>query len=135
RLASLLRVGARAEALRDVRADVELRRRRVAVQRLRVRVDDDELDALEPEVDHRVDRVAAGAAAADDLDARLVLLRFVRELDAEAHVPTLLPWERFFSVIPSASLGGSRDAFAHRYGKRANWAKKTPIVFPGDGEA
>jgi hypothetical protein len=65
--------------------DVELRRRGVRVERLRVGVDDDELDPFEAEVDHRVDGVSAGAAAADHLDARLVLLGLVRELDRKTH--------------------------------------------------
>ena len=84
-LAALLGIGAGAEAARDARADVQLRRRGVRVERLRVGVDDDELDAFEAEVDHRVDGVAAGAAAADDLDPRLVVLRLVGELDRETH--------------------------------------------------
>ena len=84
-LRPLLGVGARAEALGDVGTDVQLGGCGVGVERLRVRVDDDELDPFEAEVDHRVDGVAAGAAAADDLDACLVLLRLVRKLDAEAH--------------------------------------------------
>ncbi len=88
RLATALGIGASAKTLRHVRADGELRRSCVRVERLCVRVDDDELDAVEPEVDHRVDRVAAGAAAANHFDACLILLRFVRELDAEAHVPS-----------------------------------------------
>ena len=49
--------------------------RGVAVERLRVGVDGDELDAFEAEVDHRVDGVAAGAADTDDLDARLYCVR------------------------------------------------------------
>jgi hypothetical protein len=42
---------------------------------LRVGVDRDELDALEADLDHPVDRVHAAAADADDLDDREVVLR------------------------------------------------------------
>ena len=45
-------------------------------QRLRVRVDGDELDAAEAELDHAVDGVDAAAADADDLDhGEVVLVR------------------------------------------------------------
>ncbi len=84
-LPTALGVGAGAEALGDLAADVQLRRCGVGVEGLSVSVHDDELDPFEAEVDHRVDRVSARAAAADDLDARLVFLRFVRELDRETH--------------------------------------------------
>ena len=80
-LAALVGVGACAEAARDVAADGQLGRRQVGVQGLRIGVHDDELDPFEAEVDHRVDRVAAGAADAHDLDACFVLTRLVRELD------------------------------------------------------
>ena len=85
RLAALLGVGAGAEAARDVRADGELGRRRARVERLRVGIDHDELDAFEAEVDHRIDGVAAGATHADDLDPCLVGLGLFRELDRETH--------------------------------------------------
>ncbi len=85
RLAALLGVGAGAEAARDGRPDGQLGRRGVRVERLRVGVHDDELDALQSEVDHRVDGVAARPADADDLEPRLVGLCFVRELDRETH--------------------------------------------------
>jgi len=44
-------------------------------QRLRVGVDRDELDALQPRVDHAVDGVAAAAADTDDLDHCQIVLR------------------------------------------------------------
>ena len=61
-----LRLGAGAEPLC---AELELDRRQVVGQRLRVGVGDDELDPAQTGRDHGVDRVAAAAAHADDLDA------------------------------------------------------------------
>ena len=63
-------VGARAEALGQLRADVQLDVGVGHQQRLVVGVDGDELDALEAGVDHAVDGVGAAAADADDLDDR-----------------------------------------------------------------
>ena len=65
RLATALGIRAGAEAARHVPPIGILIGGGVGVERLRVGVDDDELDAFEAEVDHRVDGVAAGAAAAD----------------------------------------------------------------------
>ena len=69
-LAADVRIGAGAEAFGELRADLNLDRRRIALQRLHVGVGDDELDAFEPDLHHPVDGVAAAAADADDLDAR-----------------------------------------------------------------
>ncbi len=85
RLAAALGVRARAEALREVRAELDLGRREVRVERLHVGVGGDELDALEAARDHRVERVAAAATDADHLDARLKL-RVVRELNRDTHL-------------------------------------------------
>ena len=63
-----LRVGAGAEALGQVVADVELDVGVRHLERLGVRVGGDELDAGEAGVDHAVDGVGAAAADADDLD-------------------------------------------------------------------
>jgi hypothetical protein len=63
-----LRVRARAEALGEVVADVELDVGVRHLQRLRVGVGRDELDARQPGVDHAVDGVRPAAADADDLD-------------------------------------------------------------------
>ena len=54
----------------ELRADVELQVGVAHEQRLRIGVDRDELDALEPSVDHAVDRVRSAAADADDFDHR-----------------------------------------------------------------
>ena len=60
------RVGAGAEALRQVAADVELHLGVRHLQLLQVGVDRDELDLADPGVHHPVDRVQASAADADD---------------------------------------------------------------------
>ena len=69
RRAADVRVGAGAEPLGQLRADLQLDRRGVGLQRLQVGVGDDELDAVEPGAHHPVDGVAAAAADADHLDA------------------------------------------------------------------
>ena len=68
-----LRAGA--EAAGQLPADVELDVGVAHQQRLRVGVDRDELDALEPNLDHAVDGVDAAATDADDLDDRQVVVR------------------------------------------------------------
>ena len=94
-LAADLGIGSGAEAARELAADVELHVRVGQQQRLRVGVDGDELDALEAGVDHAVDRVAATAADADDLDHREIVLR-----SAEHGLPSRLP----VSVLPVRML-------------------------------
>ena len=74
-LATDLGIGAGAEPARELAADVELHVGVGEQQRLRVGVDRDELHALQPGVDHAVDRVAPAAADPDDLDHREVVLR------------------------------------------------------------
>ena len=74
-LAPDLGIGAGAETAGELATDVELHVGVGEQQRLRVGVDRDELDALQPGVDHAVHRVAATAADADDLDDREVVLR------------------------------------------------------------
>ena len=63
-----VRLGARAETLRQLAADVDLHRRVRQLELLHVGVDGDELDLRDAGVDHPVDRVQAGAADADDAD-------------------------------------------------------------------
>ena len=65
----------RAETPRDLPADVELHVGVAHQEGLRIRVDPDELDALQPRVDHAVDGVASSAADAHHLDHREVVLR------------------------------------------------------------
>ena len=69
-----LGVGAGAQAAGELAADVELDVGVAHQQRLGVGVDGDELDALQPGVDHAVDGVDAATADADDLDDRQVVL-------------------------------------------------------------
>jgi hypothetical protein len=59
-------------------------------QRLRVRVDRDELDAGETGVDHAVDGIGAGAANADHLDDRQV----VASLLSHVSLLSLKLWSR-----------------------------------------
>ena len=72
RAAADLGIGAGAETLGELAADVDLRRRVAHLQLLDVRVDRDEVDLRDAGVDHPVDRVQAGAADADDADDREV---------------------------------------------------------------
>jgi hypothetical protein len=85
--ALLAHVGVRAgaEATREARPELHLRRREVRLERLRVGVGRDELHALEAALDHRVERVAATTADAHHLDARLHLVAHVREFDVQTH--------------------------------------------------
>lgn len=69
-LAADLGVGTGAEPAREFTADVELDVGVGHEERLRIGVDGDELDALEADLDHPVDRVHTAAADADDLDDR-----------------------------------------------------------------
>ena len=84
------RLGAGAEAARELGADVDLHLRVAHQQRLRVGVDRDELDAAQTCVDHAVDGVRAAAADADDLDHCEVVLRAV--LDRHAAVTRSCLW-------------------------------------------
>ena len=61
-------IGARAEALREIGADVQLDVRIAHRERLRVGVRSHELDAAQAGIDHPADGVGAAAADADDLD-------------------------------------------------------------------
>ena len=63
-----LRVGAGAEPLGQVAAEVDLGARQAGLQHLTVGVGDDEVDAFDAGLDHRVERVAAATAYTDDLD-------------------------------------------------------------------
>jgi hypothetical protein len=70
RFAPDIRVGAGAEPLGQLRADLNLDWRGVVLQRLPIGIGDDELDAFESHERHAVDGVAPASADADDLDAR-----------------------------------------------------------------
>jgi hypothetical protein len=75
RLPPDLRVGTGTEAAGQLPTEVEPQVGVAEQERLSVRVHGEELDALEPGVDHAVDRVAATPADADDLDHGEVVLR------------------------------------------------------------
>lgn len=75
RLATDGRVGPGAEATGEFAADVELDVGVAHQQGLRIRVDRDELDALETDLDHSVDGIDTTAADTDDLDDCEVVLR------------------------------------------------------------
>jgi hypothetical protein len=68
RVFSDLRVGACTQAARPLRPDVNLLIGLGHEQRLRIRVDGDELAAAKTGLDHAVDGVRAPTADADDLD-------------------------------------------------------------------
>ena len=69
-LAADVRIRAGAEPLGELAADLDLHRRRVRLQRLRVGVGDHELDAGDAGLHHARHGIAAAAADADHLDAR-----------------------------------------------------------------
>jgi hypothetical protein len=66
--ASDLGIAAGAETAGEVATDVELDVGVAHEERLGIGVDRDELDTLQPRIDHPVDRVDAAAADTDDLD-------------------------------------------------------------------
>jgi hypothetical protein len=75
-LAADVGVGAGAQAAGQLAAHVQLDVGVAHQQRLRIGVDRDELDTLEADLDHAVDRVDTAAADADDLDDREVVVRW-----------------------------------------------------------
>src|SRR3954454_11155659 len=72
RTTSDVRIGAGAETLSELAADVDLDRSVAHAQLLDVGVDGDELDLADAGVDHPVDRIEAGSADTHDLDHREV---------------------------------------------------------------
>jgi len=99
RLPADVRVRARAEALRELCAKLELHGRGRGVEGLHVRVGDDELDPRELRRHHPAHRVAAATAEADDLDLRS--LRHLVELEERA--PCAIPLHQ---VLLPVSAGG-----------------------------
>ena len=90
-----------------VTADIELHVGVAHEQRLRVSVDRDELDALEPLFDHAIDGVDAATADSDDLDNRQIVLRCCHE---EGTFPLVL-------TLPSRQAGDVfRYTRIHRLG-------------------
>ena len=101
RLTTDFGIAAGAEAPRELTADVELDVGVAHEQRLRVGVDGDELDALQPRVDHAVDGVDATAADADDFDDREIVLG-----SAEHRLPFWSRGAASFPAQPSISTTG-----------------------------
>ena len=79
-------IGAGAQALGQLGPDLNLGRGQRGAHGLDVRVGDEELDALDPRLNHPVDGVPTTPAHPDDLDLRRELL-FV-----ELHAERSLPW-------------------------------------------
>ena len=92
----------------SLRADLQLVRRGVELERLQVGVGDDELDAVEAGRDHAVDGVAAAAADADHLDAGAgAVLRLTR---ASAAAGSRRRWscvedQPFRALLPRSTRG------------------------------
>src|SRR6185437_16891772 len=122
RAVSDLGVGARAQTAGELPPDVELDVRVAHEQRLRVRVDRDELNALEPLFDHPVHGIDAAPSDTDDLDDRQIVLRCCHEegpfrsFAAIASLPTagptgasarpgIRPCPQLADVRPTASAG------------------------------
>src|SRR3546814_21088724 len=83
----------RAQALGDLGPQLDAPFGRRGVQRLRVGVGDDEIDALDPRRDHVGDGIAPRAADADTRDARLQFIDLPpANIDAHPHLsPTPAP--------------------------------------------
>ena len=89
-----VRIRAGSEPARELRADLQLDVGVAHLQRLRIGVDRDELDALQAGVDHPVDGVRAASTHADDLDhgevaARVHRSQFSLALTPDPYVPGL----------------------------------------------
>ena len=78
-------IRARAQAIRQLHAQLQLHGRVRHAQRLQVGIGDDELDALHAGINHAVDCVAAASAYADDFDLGVVAGLFV-EADANSGI-------------------------------------------------
>ena len=70
------RLGPGAQTLGDACPDLQLAARLAAFERLRIGVDDDELDSLHTLFDHVIDCITAAAAHTDHLDYRILSLYF-----------------------------------------------------------
>ena len=101
-------VSARAQAFGDVSADVDLRRRIGALERLDIGVHGHELDLVDAGVDHAVDRVQPGAADADDADDRDVRARVGsgRRLERRRLRQALEPEVTADALLLAGTLGG-----------------------------
>src|SRR5204862_5322450 len=75
-LLSDLRIRARAEALRELSADLQLHRRQRRAHRLQIGIGDEELDSSDARLNHSIDGVPTTPTNPDDLDLRRKLLFF-----------------------------------------------------------
>ena len=82
-----LRSRTRAEPLRDLEAELDPAIGGGGVQRLRIGIGDDEIDALNIGSDHIGDSVTASAADSDHGNPRTKLVDF-RPNEIDAHMPT-----------------------------------------------
>ena len=80
-----VRIGARAEALGQLLADLELAGRGGMHKRLLVRIQRHEFHAADTAFDHTVDRVVSAAADADYLYSNNILCAILK---LETHFPT-----------------------------------------------
>src|SRR5207245_852330 len=119
RLTADLGPRAGAQPARELLADLHLDVGLVVHQGLGVGVDGDELDAVEPLVDHTVERVAAAAADADDLHPR-VLRDGLFEL--EDHGSLASPFRR----SPVATVSGVPTASPCRRSARGSHRARRP---------
>ena len=79
----------RTQPLSDLRSELDATLRRRGVERLRVGVGDDEIDALDLRRDHVRDGIAPRAADADHGDTRLQFID-LRRANIDAHQPISL---------------------------------------------
>ena len=104
-----LRLRAGAEPLRDRHAHLDEAVGLRHGERLGVGVGDDEVDALQPRLDHVVDRVAAGAADPEDGDPRLEF-RDVGHLQIDTHRSVLFAFPPGRASPPALFLAASSEA-------------------------
>ncbi len=106
--AAFLGIGTCAETARYGGPNVHLLRRKALSEGLRVGIDDDEFDALEPEIDHGVHGIAAGTTAPDHLDPGLITTLPAGKIDGETHGWTL-PGSLSLSLAPRSVSSGHRS--------------------------
>src|SRR5215211_3776844 len=97
-----LGVRPRAEPTRQLAADLQLYVRVGHLERLRIRVDRDELDSLEPGVEHAVDGVRTASAHAYDL--------YDGQVATGVHATSLVRLPRSLQFCDKLSVRGSSDA-------------------------
>src|SRR5439155_8797594 len=132
RLPADVRIGARAQAFRQLAADLQLDRGGILPERLQIGVGDDELDALEAHVDHAVDGVAPAAANADHFDARARAALLFEAQPQAFGLPTIVgvagdvgighvrvaPLKEFFEEAAEASRDPTQRARPYRHTRR-----------------